>query len=163
MSVPENIIKRIDELNKLKENAQKACRLEAAKPPSPTRSEDKKEKDYLDWTNEDWKQKESIVETTSTGGYRNSSELAEATYKKELLKHKVNQEKYESVMTATISTSACNVTLAAEDIDAIAQGLRDASGRRQKRRKVGDGGLYMNDRNRQFNLKLDREFGKSKE
>lgn len=161
MSSSDTILKRIDELITLKVNAQRACRLEAAKPPPAPVSEEQEEKDSLDWTNEDWKLKESVVQGPASGGYRNASQLAEATYRKELQKNVVDQEKYDAAMKRASSNSAYTLALAPEDIDAVAQGLREASERRQKRRRVGDGGLYMNDRNRQFNLKLDREFGKS--
>ncbi|RKP31243.1 hypothetical protein METBISCDRAFT_22559 [Metschnikowia bicuspidata] len=152
---------RISELKRLKVLAQRACHHEAAKPPPPSITADEKETDSLDWTAEGWIEKEPFRVAKSNLGYRNLSELAEATYKKELSKLTLDQDKYLKSMQASSMQPPYSIVLAPEDIEAVAQGLREASERRQKRRRVGDGGLYMNDRNRQFNLKLNREFGKS--
>lgn len=154
---------KLAELSKKKSIAQKALHLEAAKPPLPPISKETEEKDPLDWTADEWKRKDQYQEHAKSTGYRNVGELAEATYKKEISKRQVDQDRYEKVMQLNSDASSFDVFLAAEDLEAIAQGLREASERRQKRRKVDDAGLYMNDRNRQFNLKLDREYGKGKD
>lgn len=153
---------RLAKLNKRKEEAQKACHLEASRPLLPPVDLTEEQEDNLDWTAEQWKQREKIIHKVSNQGYKNLGQLAEATYKKELSLRSVDQEKYKRSMKASADVPSYALTLAPEDIDALAQGLREASERRQKRRKVDEGGLYMNERNRQFNLKLNREYGDEK-
>lgn len=163
MSLKQDFEDRLAILNKRKEEAQQACHLEASKPLLPLVDLTEEETDSLDWTAEQWKQRERVSYKVSNQGYKNLGQLAEATYKKELSLRTVDQEKYAKAMQESKDTPSYDLTLAPEDIDALAQGLREASERRQKRRKVGEGGLYMNERNRQFNLKLNREYGDEKE
>lgn len=162
MNKHKEIEERLAELNKRKKEAQKACHLEASKPLLPPVDLAEEEVDSLDWTAEQWRQREQVIDKSSDQGYKNLGQLAEATYKKELSLRSVDQEKYNKAMKASMDEPSYASTLAPEDVDALAQSLREASERRQKRRKVDEGGLYMNERNRQFNLKLNREYGDEK-
>lgn len=153
--------KRISQVRGAKVKAQTALRNKAAKPQLPPIliCAEESDSDCLDWTAEEWTKKEPVWQGSTLLGYRNVDELAEATYKKEISKRTADQDKYNKAMQADLSTPSYAAVLAPEDIEALVQGLREATERRQKRRRVGDGGLYMNERNRQFNLKLDREYG----
>lgn len=116
--------------------------------------------DKLEWSVEQWeawevKQRKKNIK----GGYRNLSDLAHSTYQKEISKYKVDKEKYKRQRDQEFLFSN---RPAGEDIEGVAQALKEASERRQKRRK-GDEltGAYITEKNRQFNMKLDREYGKS--
>lgn len=158
----ENLENRIKELSRKKLDAQKACHIETAKPPLPPITQCEEIIDSLDWTAEQWKKEDLVIEDGFKLGYKDAGQLAEATYKKEISLRNVDIEKYTNAMKFSGVAPSYESMAAPEDIDAVAQGLREASERRQKRRKVADGGLYMNERNRQFNLKLNREYGEDK-
>lgn len=90
---------------------------------------------HLDWTALDW-DKRGTQES-----YKNAAQLAMATYNKQLLHMKSSGTE-------------------AERIEDLARSVSEAERKRFKRRTQTGGGNYIDERNRQYNLKLDREYGK---
>lgn len=116
--------------------------------------------DRVQWTAQRWELYEkSRTRAGSRSGYKGHFDLAHSTYVKEISRLSVDKEKYSK------STGAKNepfsVRLAQEDIDKLSKSLQEASERRlKKRRKDASGGDFITEKNRQFNMKLDREFGR---
>lgn len=134
-------------------NREQEVNNEEEKPDEPENS--------LDWSVAEWdawdlKQRRKNKE----GGYKNLSDLAHNTYKKEISRAKIDKEKYKSQANSG-SSSLFENRPEKEDIEGVSLALKDASERRQKRRRTEDAGDYVTEKNRQFNMKLDRQYGKS--
>lgn len=120
------------------------------------------EEDRLGWTTRQWENYERKRTRTKKSGYKSHFDLAHSTYLKETSRKPVNKEKYQK--NAEETGSILGVRLAREDVDELAQSLQDTSERRAKRRRTqASGGDFITEKNRQFNMKLDREYGKEEE
>lgn len=122
--------------------------------------------DPMDWSAAQWAKKDSPHQPQrANSGYKNLSSLAYATYAKETAKRTIDLEKYERskvLQSETIQNHGIATNPPApEDMDAVVKSLQEASERKQKRRTddVSDK-QYINEKNRQFNMKLEREYGK---
>ncbi|KAK8442238.1 hypothetical protein ACI3LY_002014 [Candidozyma auris] len=106
-------------------------------------------KSDLDYTLQEWKEwSEKHVRKNKSGGYKNLEELAHSTYEKEVSKVTVDKEKYTRVKEGK----------GTEDVENMVRGLEEATERRRKRRKKGvEETNSINEKNRQFNMKLERE------
>lgn len=118
---------------------------------------DSEEDDRLNWTAaqwEAWELKQGRQETA--GGYKNLTDLAFSTYKKATSKQVVDKEKYQ----AHLARDANTALVEGEDVEKLARTLQEASDARLKRRrKEQNAGSYITEKNRQFNMKLEREYG----
>ncbi|KAM9937767.1 hypothetical protein OXX80_002707 [Metschnikowia pulcherrima] len=184
MSDRSSLRKEIDDLKHKKVEAQRRNRTAAAKyrtardDPNTHNEPEKAGDEYghgfsqnvpedpLDWTAEQWaKHDKPYLSKHQSPGYRNMTSLAHATYMKETAKRTVDMDKYErskaEVGTNLPIPGIYANTPAPEDVDAVVKSLQEASERKQKRRtdNVADK-QYVNEKNRQFNMKLDREYGK---
>lgn len=102
-------------------------------------------KDDREYTLQEWKEWAQKKGRTK-GGYKNLDELAHATYEKEIA-GLADKEKYAKLKEG-----------GQEDIESMVQGLQEASERRlKKRRKEPMESNSVNEKNRQFNMKLERE------
>lgn len=113
----------------------------------------------LDWTAKQWEDYEKGRKRTKSGSnYKSHFDLAHSTYLKEMSRKEVDQEKYKRSLEN--GELKFDVRLAKEDVDALAESLQAASERKLKRRRTKEtGGDFITEKNRQFNMKLDREYG----
>lgn len=156
--------KRLDGLKQKKLLAQRANHTAAyrakrvASIPDQHHSPD--EEDRMDWSAHQWHVYLGKEKVAPGSGFKNQSSLAHATYLKELSKMTPDLQKYER--NKALDTSEADFAASKEDAEKIAQRLREASARKQSRRSGNaDGGQYITEKNRQFNMKLDREYGQS--
>lgn len=105
-------------------------------------------KDDKDYTLEEWKEWSKRKEGKNTkGGYKNLDELAHSTYEKEVSRITIDKERYAKLKGE-----------GAEDVEGLVRGLQEASERRLKKRRTEPvESNSINEKNRQFNLKLERE------
>ncbi|OBA22424.1 hypothetical protein METBIDRAFT_39641 [Metschnikowia bicuspidata var. bicuspidata NRRL YB-4993] len=125
--------------------------------------------DPMDWSAEQWARHDRPqAPQENNTGYKNMAGLAHATYLKETAKRTVDMAQYEKSKAEQSlqwgdhqHAALVPSTPAAENVDALVKSLQEASERKQKRRtgEVADK-QYVNEKNRQFNMKLDREYGK---
>lgn len=114
------------------------------------------------WTVDQWETFSSRRRPKSTSaGFKNHSDLAYMSYKKENAKIAVDKQKYAEAKEASKLNNQPRATTLLESAEALANSLKEANNRRTKRRRVEAlGGLHIDERNRHFNLKLEREYGK---
>lgn len=151
---------RLAELLKKKLLCQNANRADLAAQLRVVRDDTGDVADKMAWTAAQWDQYE-LRRRVNSEGYKNLSDLAHATYAKEVGRRDVDMDKYASHMAGQESNYGLDVYLGGADAEAVAQTLRDASERKQKRRRTGEGGDYITEKNRQFNMKLEREYNES--
>lgn len=126
----------------------------------------------MTWTLEDWdrwnaKQGSKNRLHPENGDF---NKLAELSYKKELREALVDKVSYEKqkqeIMLKHNLSNAQDLRLVMElehqpnkdKLEAMVEGLTDANRRRMKRKRTaGADGSYINEKNRQFNEKLERE------
>ncbi|KAF3984974.1 hypothetical protein FT663_05475 [Candidozyma haemuli var. vulneris] len=110
-----------------------------------------KKKNDSEYTLQEWKEwteKKANKGKQASGGYKNLEELAHSTYEREVANMEVDKEKYAKSKEGE----------GKEDVDALVRGLEEASERRLKRRRTGTAeSNSINEKNRQFNMKLERE------
>lgn len=110
-----------------------------------------KKKNDSEYTLQEWKEwteKKANKGKQASGGYKNLEELAHSTYEREVANMEVDKEKYAKLKEGE----------GKEDVDALVRGLEEASERRLKRRRTGTAeSNSINEKNRQFNMKLERE------
>lgn len=135
---------------------------------SGNKSDEHEHSDKLDWdkrflwTVEQWEFFSSKRKPKSTSaGFKNHSDLAYMSYKKENSKIAVDKEKYAEAKEASNLLVQPRAIALLESVEALANSLKEANNRRTKRRRVEAlSGLHIDERNRHFNLKLEREYGK---
>lgn len=122
-----------------------------------------KEIDRLDWTAEQWETYEnSRSKSKKKNGYKSHFDLAHSTYLKEISLKTADKEKYKRAIDS--SELRFDILLAKDDVDALAESLHQASERKLKRRRTKEaGGDFITEKNKQFNMKLDREYGEDQE
>lgn len=104
-------------------------------------------KDDREYTLQEWKEWAEKKDKTK-GGYKNLDELTHATYEKEVASM-ADKAKYAKLK------EGGNFK---EDVEGMVRGLEEASERRLKRRRTGPvESNSVNEKNRQFNMKLERE------
>lgn len=117
------------------------------------------DEDRINWTSRQWEEYEKSKSRGVKQGYKGHFDLAHATYLKEMSRKKIDKEKYKRAMES--GQLLLNVSLDRADVDELANSLAEASERRLKKRKTQEsGGDFITEKNRQFNMKLDREYGK---
>lgn len=98
-----------------------------------------------------------------SSGSQNMNKLAELTYNREIEEMGVNKEEYEASKRLRQSENDAPVAssrhLDPEKVEKLAGKVAADSDRRYKRRRNGgeNSGNYINEKNRQFNMKLERE------
>ena len=97
--------------------------------------------------------------TNKNLGSQNMNKLAELTYKKEIEEIKIDKEAYEEAKTDTTHSSDLTHHVDPERAKFLANKIAADNDRRYKRRQNDreDSGNYINEKNRQFNMKLKRE------
>lgn len=117
--------------------------------------EEENEMDTLDWTASQWEAHEQKYKKQE-GGYKDLTDLAYSTYQKATRKRAVDMEKYKNEN----HLSPFEVKLTKEDVENLSKSLQEASEiKKKRRRKEEDAGTYITEKNRQFNMKLEREYG----
>lgn len=141
----------------LKTQAQNRCFADAKtyqRRKDPAAEDALEPEDKLNWTAEQWNRRKPAREATEPG-FKNLTDLATATYEKNLAGRTVDMDAYQRAQREGSGNAA------QDDIDALSKLLQDAQARRLNNRRLGgDGSLYINEKNRQFNMKLDRDYGK---
>lgn len=119
------------------------------------------EGDRLEWTAAQWEAWElKQGRQNEAGGYKNLSDLAFSTYQKATSKQVVDKAKYQAHMAREGDAATFAVATEREDVEKLARSLQEASDSRLKRRrKEENAGSYITEKNRQFNMKLEREYG----
>lgn len=112
-------------------------------------------KSLLDYSLREWEE----YDTKSTaGGYKNFDDLAYATYKKGISTIEPDKEQY---LRNKDSSDLFLVVDDASNVSKVVNSLRDASERKLKRKRTGDdASAYITEKNKQFNMKLEREYGR---
>lgn len=97
--------------------------------------------------------------TNKNSGSQNMNKLAELTYKKEIEEIKIDKDAYEQSKTDITPNSKLTHHVDPEKAEFLAKKIAADNDRRSNRRQNGreDGGNYINEKNRQFNMKLKRE------
>lgn len=124
-------------------------------------SEREEEGDRLDWTATEWEAWDlKQGRQGATGGYKNLTDLAFSTYQKATSKQVVDKEKYRAHLAREGNAAPFVVVAEREDVEKLSRSLHEASETRLKRRrKEENAGSYITEKNRQFNMKLEREYG----
>lgn len=153
----ENVVDRAAEV------ARQRLRSQAYR--NQSKAEDHSEKiedgteDRLNWTARQWEEYEKSKSRGAKEGYKGHFDLAHATYLKEMTRKNIDKDKYKRAMAG--GQLLHNVHLDRADVEELASSLAAASERRLKRRRTQEsGGDYITEKNRQFNMKLDREYGR---
>ncbi|CUM62535.1 uncharacterized protein PRCAT00000086001 [Priceomyces carsonii] len=140
-----------------------------------TNDEDDECKKLLNYTIDDcdkWsKKRAAIKQNKQNDGYQSYSQLAEYSYNKEITRVVVDKDEYErqketqSKLQIKGIVNPSKITdinkPSKETISAVVNSLTEANHRKMSKRetrRISDANDYINDRNRQFNLKLDRQF-----
>lgn len=162
--------KELESLNKrelLKETRrQKHASLEAknanriaVSPQTPSTSNDKLVK-YSVSEFEDWEMKKhSKADNKNTQSYDG---VAQMSYAKEIASLPVDKEAYERETQASSRASPSEIRTSEVDKEALATLIKRSTERKLKkqgRKAVGEAGSFINEKNKQFNMKLSREYG----
>lgn len=178
---------RLNQLKKLKKDAQsqnrqslyqdnKRQRLQSRKA-KEEEGEDKHEKHEkqdkddaiterernLKYSIEECEKWDSKVKAKKSSGYHNYTELAHKSYNKEIEEMDVDKEEYErQKVRGESGDKFVSHKPKGSDVDALARGIEDSNARRMRMRRVkkdeNDVGSYINEKNKQFNLKLNRQY-----
>mmetsp|Transcript_3118 Transcript_3118/g.3495 ORF Transcript_3118/g.3495 Transcript_3118/m.3495 type:complete len:232 (+) Transcript_3118:35-730(+) len=154
--------------------------LEHEKLDSIEKGEDFERKQNWDWSIEDcekWEKKTKQKGNNKKSGFQNFSKMAEQAYNKELLNLKVDKEAYDQQKNAAEKNKSSSDQLqmpkilpfsskpSAADTNRLVRNIEEANNRRMKRRRNKDDeddvNSYINDKNKQFNLKLNRQYDES--
>lgn len=153
--------------------------LEHEKLNSIEKGEDFERKQNWDWSIEDCEKWEKKIKQkgNNKSGFQNFSKMAEQAYNKELLNLKVDKEAYDQQRNAAEKNKSNSDQLqmpkilplsskpSAADTNRLVRNIEEANNRRMKRRRNKDDeddvNSYINDKNRQFNLKLNRQYDES--
>lgn len=153
--------------------------LEQEKLDSLDRGEDFERKRNWDWTIEDcekWEKKTKQKGKNQKSGFQNFNKMAEQAYNKEILNLKVDREAYDQqkkVIDKFNGDSHPQMSKIlpvynkpnAADTNILVRNIEEANNRRMKRRRnkqeEDDVNSYINDKNKQFNLKLNRQYDES--
>lgn len=114
--------------------------------------------DELDWTAQQWDDFDKQPVSKQSDGFMDYGDLAYSTYRKEIAKQPVDLEKYAAHQGRAeydfLTTSN------KEGAEAVARMLKEASDRKwDNRRQTASDDQYISEKNRQFNMKLNREYG----
>lgn len=157
-----NSADRAAELRKQKDRSAEYRNMSKATDSEPA-SESRDEEDRLSWTAYQWEAYEkSKTRASLRSGYKSHFDLAHSTYLKEISRKPADKEKYKRV--AESENLMFQVNLAKDDVEELAQSLQAASERRLKRRRTQDSrDDFITEKNKQFNMKLDRDYGKEED
>lgn len=141
------------------------------------KGEDFERKQNWDWTIEDcekWDMKNKRKGKNLKSGFQNFNIMAEQAYNRELLNQKVDKDAYEQQKKELDRKSSGEHQQQmskilppsdkpkATDVRLLVRNIEDANSRRMKRRRnkedEDDVNSYINDKNKQFNLKLNRQY-----
>jgi pre-mRNA-splicing factor SYF2 len=174
----QSIGKQLEQLRKRQEKAQEE--LDSLE--SKEQGEDSHRKKVWDYTiedNEKWDAKQEMRKSNKkNAGFKNYSQMAEQSYKKEIGMLEVDKEKYKGHK----DKEQDNHRPSREAIDTLVDQLTTSDSRRMKRKKRDDVDSYseylfvllirlrqfkiltasVNDKNKQFNEKLNRHYDKYK-
>lgn len=156
--------KRLDASNENRKEVYKERRKMTTKLPDEVRDANIKDEkqperarnwDYTIQEDAEWTRRS----TKKNSGSQNMNKLAELTYKKEIEDMKIDKEAYKQARTDTTPSSNLAHHIDPEKAKYLAQKVAADNDRRYNRRQSGreDGGNYINEKNRQFNMKLKRE------
>lgn len=153
--------------------------LEHEKLDAIEKGEDFERKQNWNWTIEDcekWEKKTKQKGNNKKSGFQNFNKMAEQAYNKELLNLKVDKETYEQQKNAAERSKSgdklqmskilpLSSKSSAADTNRLVRNIEEANNRRMKRRRNKDDeddvNSYINDKNKQFNLKLNRQYDES--
>lgn len=153
--------------------------LDQEKLDSIEKGEDFERKQNWDWTIEDcekWEKKTKQKGRSQKSGFQNFNKMAEQAYNKELLNLKVDKETYDQQKNAINKNKSgsqlqmsnilpVSTKPSAADTNRLVRNIEEANNRRMKRRRNKDDeddvNSYINDKNKQFNLKLNRQYDES--
>ncbi|KAK6454324.1 Pre-mRNA-splicing factor SYF2 [Scheffersomyces xylosifermentans] len=133
--------------------------------------ETKGNREYTIEEAEKWEaKKKSIGEYQQKRGYSNLNKLAELSYKKEIGNLEVDKESYEKdkkkqqqrAVQEGANIPVFDTKHSASAVASLVNNIQESNVRRMKRRRNKDDDEvsgYINDKNRQFNKKLNREYG----
>lgn len=161
-------------IEKLKENAEE----EVNKLDHEERGEDYERQRNLDWSIKDWEEweKKTGKQRPRQVGFDNWSQLAASSYEKEISKLQVDKDDYNEKK--QVLMRKYNITepkdvrniidlkseVKSSDIDKLVQNINETNDRRMKRRRDHDSehdvSSYINEKNKQFNMKLNRQYDK---
>lgn len=156
------------QIEKKKNNAE----LEHEKLNSLEKGEDFDRKQNWDWSIEDcekWEKKNKTKAKMQTRGFQNFNQMAEQSYNKELRNLSVDKEAYDQQKKESTtkknnekSILPTNNNPSKADVNTLVRNIEEANSRRMKRRRNKDDeddvSSYINDKNKQFNLKLNRQY-----
>lgn len=132
--------------------------------------EDVDRKRNLQWTIKEWDEWDKKQKTKAKPGYNNFNQLAQQTYEKEIanlevdkLKYKIQKDQLAKKHNGELSLTAIDFTAKTDETskNQLVASIKLSDERKQtRRRRQGDAGAasYINDKNREFNLKLNRHY-----
>lgn len=156
------------QIEKKKNNAE----LEHEKLNSLEKGEDFDRKQNWDWSIEDcekWEKKNKAKAKMQTRGFQNFNQMAEQSYNKELRNLNVDKEAYDQQKKESTTKKNNEKSIlptinnpSKADVNTLVRNIEEANSRRMKRRRNKDDeddvSSYINDKNKQFNLKLNRQY-----
>jgi pre-mRNA-splicing factor SYF2 len=106
-----------------------------------------------------WNEKlKTKSQNASFSTYQNFNKLAELSYKKDLSAIQVDQEEYETSRNLHGDLIGSHVPKSG-DVQALVANIESANTRRTTSRSTHEStGSYVNEKNRQFNMKLNRQY-----
>ncbi|KAH3669531.1 hypothetical protein WICMUC_004953 [Wickerhamomyces mucosus] len=133
--------------------------------------------DYTLEENEKWEAKQELKNSNiDNAGFRNYSQLAEQSYRREIEELNIDKEAYLKGKLKRLKQKDAldrdqddeiddyNNKPSKAAIDQLIANLKGSDGRKMKRRKnYEDTSSYINDKNKQFNEKLNRHYDKFNE
>ncbi|ABN67579.2 predicted protein [Scheffersomyces stipitis CBS 6054] len=159
----------------------KTKKLAAKKQPKDLEEDDENEalhegpqKDKLDYTLLEWEEWDKKMSNSKFGrkGYSNMNELAKWSYEKEMEALEVDKVEYNKQKQKLELQNSANaverdiamlkVKPSQEAVASLVQNLQESNERKQKRRRNKQDeeavSSYINEKNRDFNMKLNREY-----
>ncbi|RLV92884.1 Pre-mRNA-splicing factor SYF2 [Spathaspora sp. JA1] len=118
----------------------------------------------LNYTLEECEKWEKKQKKRNEDGTKNMDALAASTYKKEIKGLKIDKEEYkkqkEENSTGKKIVDAINFVPSEESKKGLANRLKESNERKMKKRRRNeeDEGGFINEKNRQFNMKLNRQY-----
>lgn len=170
------------DIQKMEKEKEKAI-FENDKLLATERGEDFERKNNLKWSIKEWegweKKQKAVKSKQAKVGYNNFDQLAEQSYEKEILNLDISKDDYKEQKQAlmkkydmseddylkpnNISNFDFHDKTRESSKNSLSKSIKDANERRMKRRRDNDEesdvSSYINDKNRQFNQKLNRQYG----
>lgn len=162
---------KLERIRRLKEARKEASEANKKEVVMERRQQRLQEKEIIKLDNEEGSKKSDKLDktikqleakqATKKQGFQNYSQVAAQTYSKEIAAVNIDKHKYDQVkMKGSSNTLVDNHQPSEEAKKVLVEQMKENDGRKRKRKTQGSSDSYINQKNRDFNRKLDRQYGK---